>query len=132
MSEQVAPVSDHDGTPEGLIASLKERPGEAAVTYFENITVHSHILYNPESGDFDFEVHQTVTLPWEEEGVLSEELGLSAEEVAIRLQILAARDHFEGLGETVPEEVEEELSQRFQLVALASMLGITYAELIGE
>lgn len=132
MSEAVAPVSGHDGTPEGVIVALKERPGEAAVTFFENLGMHSHILYNPDSESFDLEVHTTAVFPWDEEQVMVEEPGLSAEEVVIRLQILATRDEWDGRGEPVPEDVNVELMDRFQLISLAAMMGITLAELTGE
>jgi len=120
MSEEVAPVSDHNGTPEGIIIALKERPGEAAVTFFENVGIHSHVLYNPEDERFYFEVHTTAVFPWDEEQVLNAEGPLTAEEVVIRLQILQTKDHFQGLQEPVPTETIEDLLGQLRMITLAA------------
>jgi hypothetical protein len=122
MSEEVAPVSGHDGTPEGMIVALKARPGEAAVTFYENVGIHSHVVFNPENQRFYFEVHTTAVLPWDEEQVLNEEGPLTAEEVVIRLQILQTKDLYQGIHQAVPMDVAEDLIGQLQMITLAAEL----------
>lgn len=122
-------------SPESAVTALMSRPDETAGMMFPGAGVILLASYVSETETFTVQLRALPMFPWEEETVVSHEEGLSAEEVAVRLQIAATRDTFWGQGEDVPAEVAAGLDEKFNEAAeaaghptLADLLAETIAE----